>query len=220
MKKKAFTLAEVLITLAIIGVVAALTIPTVVRNYQKTQTVVQLKKIYSALANTTNLAVMDNGPIANWVIEDGAEGSRIFAEKYLIPYLKVSKNCNTQTAGDCEFKATQLSKKSTSVLGTGHSRFYLTDGTLIAVMVFTDPIYADIRVDINGQKGPNTYGRDIFLFNYRVYRGDFAPHCLTTESRTSLLGDSASRCNKNQSGLCCSTLIMKDGWQIADDYPW
>jgi prepilin-type N-terminal cleavage/methylation domain-containing protein len=42
--KKAFTLAEVLITLAIIGVVAALTIPTVVRNYQKTQTVTQLKK--------------------------------------------------------------------------------------------------------------------------------------------------------------------------------
>jgi prepilin-type N-terminal cleavage/methylation domain-containing protein len=47
--KQGFTLAEVLITLAVIGVVAALTIPTVVRNYQKTQTVTKLKKTYSAM---------------------------------------------------------------------------------------------------------------------------------------------------------------------------
>lgn len=42
--KRAFTLAEVLITLGIIGVVAALTLPSVITNYQKKQTVEQLKK--------------------------------------------------------------------------------------------------------------------------------------------------------------------------------
>ncbi len=67
MQKKGFTLAEILITLAIIGVVAVLTIPTVVRNYQKTQTVTQLKKVYSALSNTTNFAIADYGrlPLVN-----------------------------------------------------------------------------------------------------------------------------------------------------------
>ena len=39
MKFKAFTLAEILITLGIIGVVAAMTIPTLITNYQKKQTV-------------------------------------------------------------------------------------------------------------------------------------------------------------------------------------
>ncbi len=218
----AFTLAEVLITLAIIGTVAALAIPTVIKNYQKTQTVTQLKKAYSALANTTNLAIADNGPVSGWEVGQNASGQAAidFSNKYLIPYLKVAKNCGTQTTGECKFQATDLSKKSTYALGTEHARFYLADGTLIAVTVFTDPIYADVRIDINGQKGPNIYGRDVFLFNYRIYMGNFSSHCLTTESRTSLLSDSASRCNKNQSGLCCATLIMKDGWQISDDYPW
>jgi prepilin-type N-terminal cleavage/methylation domain-containing protein len=220
-KNYGFTLAEVLITLAIIGVVAALTIPSVVRNYQKTQTVTQLKKVYSALANTTNLAIADEGPVEGWVIDSGTDGSKAFAEKYLIPYLKVSKDCGTQTTGECQFKATSLSKQSTSTLDSTHARFYLADGTLIAVRVFIEPIYADVRVDLNGQKGPNRYGRDVFLFNYRIYnKAGFGPHCATTESRDTLLGDSASRCNKNQSGLCCATLIMKDGWQISDDYPW
>ncbi len=64
--KRGFTLAEVLITLAVIGVVAALTIPVVVRNYQKTQTVVKLKKVYTTLANTTNLIISQDGAVKNW----------------------------------------------------------------------------------------------------------------------------------------------------------
>lgn len=47
--KSAFTLAEVLITLAIIGVVAALTIPVVVRNYQEMQFKTAYKRVYSDL---------------------------------------------------------------------------------------------------------------------------------------------------------------------------
>ena len=48
--KKGFTLAEVLITLGIIGVVAALTMPTLMSNYRKHQTVTQLKKAYSEIS--------------------------------------------------------------------------------------------------------------------------------------------------------------------------
>ena len=44
MTKKAFTMAEVLITLGIIGIVAAMTLPSLVGNYQKKQTAMQLKK--------------------------------------------------------------------------------------------------------------------------------------------------------------------------------
>ncbi len=68
MIKKGFTLAEVLITLAIIGVVAALTIPTVVRNYQKQQTVVKLKKVYSVLNQAFNNSQAENGMYQTWDI--------------------------------------------------------------------------------------------------------------------------------------------------------
>ncbi len=105
-----FTLAEVLITLAIIGVVAALTIPTVVQNYQKTQVVTQLKKTYAALANTTNLAIADEGPVSGWEIGTSYSGQAAidFANRYLIPYLKVARNCETKTTGECEFKYSYL----------------------------------------------------------------------------------------------------------------
>ncbi len=62
--KKAFTLAEVLITLAIIGVVAALTIPAIVKNYQKTQFKTQFKKIYTTMSAALNTTIANNGGVA------------------------------------------------------------------------------------------------------------------------------------------------------------
>lgn len=48
-KMSAFTLAEVLITLGIIGIVAAMTIPTLITNHQKRQTVVKLQRAISVM---------------------------------------------------------------------------------------------------------------------------------------------------------------------------
>jgi len=57
----AFTLAEVLITLAIIGVVAAITIPTLMANYQKVQQVAGLKKAYAEITEALKLMANDHG---------------------------------------------------------------------------------------------------------------------------------------------------------------
>ena len=62
-RKIAFTLAEVLITLGIIGVVAALTLPSVIQNYKKQVTVTQLKKAYSVLGQVVQKSIADNGPV-------------------------------------------------------------------------------------------------------------------------------------------------------------
>ncbi len=64
--KAAFTLAEVLITLGIIGIVAALTMPALIGNYRKKQTVVQLKKIYSAMSQSVQMSQSNYGDIADW----------------------------------------------------------------------------------------------------------------------------------------------------------
>ncbi len=239
MNKKAFTLAEVLITLAIIGVVAALTIPTVVRNYQKHQTVTQLKKTYSALSNTTNLAIAEHGPMTGWEISGSgtAQGAVDFANTYLIPYLKVAKNCESQKTGVCEFKFRFLNRETeTKDIGNVYTRFYLNDGTLIALTVAdyinwngAHQIEASTYIDVNGQRKPNTMGKDIFFFRYQVLNtgsgsggsvGRFLPYCLFC-GMSALKTGSDNGCNRTGgNGSYCTALIMQEGWQIKDDYPW
>ncbi len=230
MRKKGFTLAEVLITLAIIGVVAALTIPSVVKNYQKIQTVTQLKKVYSALANTTNLAVVDEGPINTWEIGTGGSGQSAidFANKYLTPYLKVSKDCKTNTTSDCAFYYSYLNSNTVNTMSASSTRFYLNDGTLLAVAVIDEGPrrYANVMVDINGQKKPNILGKDVFHYRYETYSnipklvGKFMPVDIYGMTRDQARDNTIWGCNKNATGTYCSSLIMYDGWKISDDYPW
>ncbi len=238
--KEGFTLAEVLITLAIIGVVAALTIPSVVRNYQKQQTVTRLKKAYSTISNTTNLAIAEYGPVKTWDMKTANEGSSgqgsiYFAQRYLIPYLKVSKDCKNQTTGDCQFKYSTYNKRETASADSQWARFYLNDGSAVAVYSYIGyedlQKYAHVFIDINGQKEPNIKGRDIFVFLYIVrydtqtnWTPGMRPYS-SSSTREGILADTTFGCNKNVvgtffGGSSCAALIIKDGWQIKDDYPW
>lgn len=65
MKKLAFTLAEVLITLGIIGVVAAMTIPTLVTNADKKATATKLKVFYSKINQAVKLSSAYNVMVGN-----------------------------------------------------------------------------------------------------------------------------------------------------------
>lgn len=69
-KYLAFTLAEVLITLGIIGVVAAMTIPTLISKTQKKEAVTRLKGAYSQIAQAIRMSEADNGDISNWDFSD------------------------------------------------------------------------------------------------------------------------------------------------------
>ena len=100
----AFTLAEVLITLAIIGVVAAITIPTLVQRYQERVTVTKLKKAYSLLNQAYQMAVLEHGTYDQWGMinaEYDEEGNltdefvNSFANTWniLAPYLNVAAQC-------------------------------------------------------------------------------------------------------------------------------
>lgn len=66
MNKKAFTLAEVLITLGIIGVVAALTLPTLIEEHQKKVTVTRLKAFNSIMSQAFQAAKLEYGDWENW----------------------------------------------------------------------------------------------------------------------------------------------------------
>lgn len=92
--KTAFTLAEVLITLGIIGVVVALTMPTLIQNHKRQENITRIKKVYSILQQDVELAKVENGDIENW---DWNLNLNDFVETYLLKDLKIIKNCKTQT---------------------------------------------------------------------------------------------------------------------------
>jgi len=89
----AFTLAEVLITLAVIGVVAAMTIPTLIQKHNEKATVVHLKKTYSMLGQALKLTEPQFGNISEW---SNSENLKNIADDWyniLKRYIKVIKYC-------------------------------------------------------------------------------------------------------------------------------
>lgn len=69
-KNLAFTLAEVLITLGIIGVISALTLPSLILNYKNKVVETKLKKIYSIMNQAIVLSEGTNGNLEDWDFEN------------------------------------------------------------------------------------------------------------------------------------------------------
>lgn len=179
-----FTLAEVLITLAIIGIVAALTIPSVIQKYKEQATVTAVKKVYSTLSQAYTMALAENGSPENWntgtwIVTDQddpnygeyAPDGAINLANILAPYMKTAKNCGTEEG--CWYGGNTYKMDGTIYREAERpdmSKVLLLDGTAIAFGGTDYSITKDkdklswILVDINGRKSPNTYGHDIFSF--------------------------------------------------------
>ena len=91
LKNVAFTLAEVLITLGIIGVVAAFTLPSVISKYQEKQTVTQLNATYSLLSQAIEKMVNDNGDISTYGDDERTRVTTLFLK--LQNYIQTTKVC-------------------------------------------------------------------------------------------------------------------------------
>ena len=103
-QKPAFTMAEVLITLGVIGIVAAMTIPNLVKKWEERAIIGKYKKMYSTLANAYNMAIVEYGDPANWVLADREEFL-----KRLEPYLNVTERCYYKRGCTSEGKYVSLS---------------------------------------------------------------------------------------------------------------
>lgn len=173
----AFTLAEVLIVLAIIGVVAALTLPILIANYQKQQFVTALQNEYSAFSQATTLIRENNGGAIDNAF-DGSVDNVLAAYK---KYMSFSKSCQLGEYG-CWHKVNNWHYLQGDSYPwdpvQGFKSAILNDGTLVisteqydgcnhwnvADAQGNDIECASIAIDVNGFKGPNTLGRDIFSF--------------------------------------------------------
>ena len=184
--KKAFTLAEVLITLGIIGIVAAMTLPTLVQKNNEKVTITKLKKIYSSLNQSFKMATLDGSTPQDWLTGQTPHTKEAGEEiaKRLKQHLKIASDCSKMSDNSsCWPKDIKLLKNSehwTAGVGTGlqSSTFSTADGYFIDIDVYSSDcstvstwrgnkggyICAHVWVDTNGNTKPNTLGRDIFLF--------------------------------------------------------
>ena len=204
-RKAAFTLAEVLITLGIIGVVAALTMPALISNHRKSVVENKLKKFYSSMSQAVIMSEAAIGASPNeWdtfsSAYNGAEMEAWF-NKYLKNYLQVLE---ATRKGSYVYVA--LSD------GTGFvifNHFKTVNG--IHVYFCTDYKKCSDKPD----------GKNVFTFMF--YKNGFSTYgqgsSLTREQLLSPSLDCA--CATNQSyPHYCSNLIQREGWKIPDDYPF
>ena len=176
-KKAAFTLAEVLITLGIIGVVAAMTIPTLIANYQEKQIVSQLSKAFQTLSNAYQMMQIEYGPVSTWslrntqVVDDDGNitydrySQNLVAER-LKKYLRVEKECEVGKICDnrteYNLAGTKISDPA-PLEADGEPGFWLADGTFVNVGWYADYTKTvDIAVILPGAK--NILGKTRFFF--------------------------------------------------------
>ena len=221
-RKAAFTLAEVLITLGIIGIVAALTMPALIGSYRKSVTEAKLKKFYSIMNQAVKLAEVENGEASMWMPQRGDDFADFgeWYNKYLDKNIKsLSKNYSGHyyhvAFADGSGFAAYIPTESMLLESISAYIFYCTDYKYCSM-----PQY-DSGDDVAFSETNSFDGKYTFLFSI-CSNGKVAASslCNPTHSYTRdvlLNGCSATDPHKRH---FCTALIQHDGWKISKDYPW
>ena len=238
-KKIGFTLAEVLITLGILGVVIAMTMPTVVGKYKKQATISQLKKAYTVLSQLVLSAQEDNGAVAFSSDVLDANTVKKFFEQYWLPYFNsptVSKvgtfPYNGNNNAYYTLNGANIDMGVRTDYAIGRIFFTTIDGTtyFINMMQWEEQYdeegnqlpsiakYSSVQsvyVDLNGIKPPNIFGKDVFIFQVFFDKNIVRPYGFDkTKAQIN------TNCSINGMGSYCAAKIINDGWVMRNDYPW
>lgn len=219
--KRAFTLSEVLITLGIIGVVSAMTLPTLIQNYRNHVAETRLKKFYSTFNQAIQRSVVENGDFENWEYFDGAMGnldSEVIKERFNIfirPYLNITAE-----------------KDITSKNGRNYIVYYLPDGSAFAYNA------NHIRDIFYFPKNPNkclneesleNRGSSYFNFVFMPvnnseawelhYNKGLEANMYNWDKNIENLYRGKSLSCEGNIGNYCTAIIQLNGWKIPKDYP-
>lgn len=194
-KKIAFTLAEVLIVLGIVGVVAEMTIPTLISNVQNQQYVAELKKSYSNINQVLVKMSADagcTGDLKCTGLFSASSTDKTWGDQFA-QYFKIAKNCGTisdTSISGCFPDTVYISYDRTSPNSGFDSWWYriiTTDGMVMMTHDYSNDcadsgisnhitnnltqVCGIILIDVNGLKSPNAMGRDIYEFYISNGRG-------------------------------------------------
>ena len=234
--KIAFTLAEVLITLGIIGVVAALTLPVITEKVNEIIMVNKLKKVYSVLSQAMLYTAAADGDYSSLSLQDGSiQSIEQWYRKALKPQLHITKEC-INTAG-CWAKgvktlngAEPYASRGDKGIGDDIIIFRTNDGYNVNIDAYTYSAegrfgvklkntgndYLGVFVDVNGDKKPNLIGKDIFMFIFSPDIG-FVPAGRNATDEV-VNANCSSADTSNMSGYYCFEKIVRNNWHIDKNF--
>ncbi len=222
---KAFTLAEVLITLGIIGVVAAITIPGLTAKIQRKQLETQVKADYAIIQQAIRASVADDISY-DMVIHDGSDASiKEWFDTYLSPHLKIEQVCYNKPG--CWHKAGEVKNllgqppryENNNGIGGNIVTFKIANGSMFNIDgntagdmesfgITTDSDGLTFYFDANGDKKPNKMGKDIFIL---VWNDDG----LVPAGYNKTQAEVNTNCLRGD-GYFCLQMIASNSWQIPD----
>lgn len=194
---RAFTLAEILITIGIIGVVASLTIPSVINDIKYREIQTSLKKQYTL----TQQALINMGRDEGYVIK--ADFGNLILARYLSKYYQLHK----ENAGNYNYKNYK------SYHGDAIASSVLDDGSFITVdgilYMFENAGGGNrhttyITIDVNGfKKKPNKWGYDLFTFQL-TNDGKLLPMGAPETHYTDMETYCSQNSTSNLNGIACA----------------
>ncbi len=207
-KKSAFTLAETLVTLMVLGIIATLTIPSVQNFANKRANAALAQKALSSISNATKDLQRENGAIRFWNLSSYEDILKMYKSKMTASGTIISSYPVKYLNGGA-YDTTNMFSTSSSFINSDGMLFYiqanLTGSCTIGGTKNDDVRNAciDWGVDVNGAKGPNIIGRDIFGFyvtsDGAVYGEGGGP------------GLSSATCSTASSGWGCSARVIETG---------
>ncbi len=226
--KKGFTLSEVLVTLAIVGVISVLTVPAVMKNYRKKVYVAKLKQTYSQITNATRAIMTDEqadsfyqttaGVSSNCTDPANPKGACYFLRNY---FKTVKENCNVLSANTDAARAklcvsvgsnkkpddadayTNLTGGNAGSLA-GQYCIQNTSGATICqnYRIKNGQPNVTFNIDINGPEKPNITGYDVFYLEVK-----------TDGTLVDFDESGADNCGVSSSAGCFER-VVRDGWKI------
>ena len=241
-RRAAFTLAEVLITLGIIGVVAAMTMPSLIQRHREKVTVTKVKTALSILNQAYMLAKADGEEINNWFSENstwttdddgnniqddsGKINQDIFWDK-LTPHLKVLTKCKASDTS-CKKPAElytlsgvvrNIDLNSYSIINLANGMTVL-GGWISNIDCKDKESCGNFAVDINGiENHPNATGKDIFYFS--IEQNSISPN-LGSHYTMEYCNIKDKSENKNNGYACTRWIIQNENMDYlhCDDLDW
>ena len=219
-RRIAFTLAEVLITLGIIGVVAALTLPGLITEYRHKTLETGLARFYSVINQALNASAIDNGDPKYWNYTDN---SCEFYKTYLAKYLKT-------TSYECGFyngKSKVNDERFVGIYFPSGDMAVFSYGSKFIYILKAKKYYYAYNALISGSEldKRELYGRELFVFELRDPNNEgyyyeikkYGVEPFGSRRRYSR-EESLQRCIQNPA--MCVEVIRRNGWKIPDNYPY
>lgn len=233
-----FTLAEIIIVIGVIGIVAEITIPSLIFNIQKQNWAVTLQKSYTNFNQALIKVSNDYGCIGDLrctgLFDSSSQSLQILGGN-VASYFKVAKNCGLNENQGCFSNSVAPNYDGTGTRDTTYDqgtayRFITADGVSISMfssinncsqvngLTYLSQVCGWVYIDVNGLNRPNNIGRDIFRFFITNGKGPLlypvgGSDCYS--GGVSCSWNNGNNCNSNNpSGTRCPGRIMEEGWQM------